>query len=216
MNWRTSTLVFIDTETTGTDPSTARIVELAIRAVTPTGHVAHDWLINPGEPIPPESSAIHGIVNGDVANAPLFYDIAATVHMLASTGIPVAYNARFDRAMLIAEFLRAGCDMPQFLRSGAPWIDPLTWVRKHEPYAKGAGRHKLTTIAQRWGITPGTAHRAAGDVETTHRVLEVLASVKGLMPDTLDELITQQKILAAEHELDFQRWLAKQPKKEAT
>jgi DNA polymerase-3 subunit epsilon len=208
MNWRTSPLVFIDCETTGVDATTDRIIELAIRIVQPDQPtLSQSWLINPCVPIPPESTAVHGISDADVSAAPKFKSIAGAIHMLASTGIPVAYNARFDRAMLIAEYLRAGVEMPAFLRSGAPWIDPLTWVRAHEPYAKGAGRHKLANVAARWKLEAGTAHRALGDCETTERVLGHLAAVPGLMPDSIEDLIARQRLLAAEQELEFQRFI---------
>ena len=63
----------IDSETTGLDPAKARIVELAVVSLK-NGKLAQDGgvrlLINPGEPIPPAATAIHGIADEAVAGAP--------------------------------------------------------------------------------------------------------------------------------------------------
>ena len=74
-------LVIFDLETTGTDLSKDRIVEIAMIKVHPDGTVekkpeargeAHRLLINPGVPIPLETSLIHGIYDADVADRPTF------------------------------------------------------------------------------------------------------------------------------------------------
>jgi DNA polymerase-3 subunit epsilon len=51
------------------------------------------WLVNPGRPIPAESTAVHGIKDADVASAPSFKAIAPAVTALMSRAIPAAYNA---------------------------------------------------------------------------------------------------------------------------
>lgn len=214
MIWRTHPLAIVDTETTGVDPAVARIVEVAIRIVSPGQPTfAKSWLVDPGIRIPPECTAIHGITDDMMTDAPTFHEIAHEIWMLVSGCIPVAYNAKFDRALLIAEYLRARIEVPPYLHAGAPWIDPLAWARAHEPYAKGAGRYKLGAVAARFGVEIGTAHRAAGDCETTAGVLEKLAAVPDLMPESLDELHMQQRVLNARNEVSFLEWLQKQPKR---
>jgi DNA polymerase-3 subunit epsilon len=80
----TRPLASLDLETTGTDPATSRVVEVGIVKRFPDGgeHV-RSWRINPGVPIPPDASTIHGITDADVAPCPLFAavadDIAATL-----------------------------------------------------------------------------------------------------------------------------------------
>src|SRR4051812_5519587 len=69
-------LAVIDLETTGTDTKVDRIVEVSVLKLSPGG--AHDrrtWLVNPGVPIPPEATAIHGI-SDDVGEMPTFRAIA--------------------------------------------------------------------------------------------------------------------------------------------
>ena len=73
-------LAVLDLETTGTDTQTARIVEISILKVFPDGrHKHHTRRVNPGIPIPPEATAIHGIRDADVAREPQFEQIAAHV-----------------------------------------------------------------------------------------------------------------------------------------
>ena len=70
-------LVILDLETTGVSIASDRIVEFSALKVTPGG--AEEWLtlrINPGIPISPEATRIHGITDADVANEPHFKDVA--------------------------------------------------------------------------------------------------------------------------------------------
>ena len=69
----TAPIVFFDLETTGVDPATARIVEIAWMQIDPDGSVrgqAHR--INPGISIPAGASAVHGIMDSDVTDMPTF------------------------------------------------------------------------------------------------------------------------------------------------
>ena len=70
-------LVFFDLETTGTNITTDRIIELAYVKVFPNGKTEEkDIYINPGMPIPPASTAVHHITDEMVADKPLFKDVA--------------------------------------------------------------------------------------------------------------------------------------------
>ena len=71
-------LVVFDTETTGTNPRSDRIVEIACVKIHPDGR-RENWhrRVNPGIPIPSASTAIHGICDADVAGQPRFADVAA-------------------------------------------------------------------------------------------------------------------------------------------
>ena len=64
MNWSDGRLLAFDTETTGTDPETARIVSAACLWRGGASEAAdEEWLVNPGVPIPAEATAIHGITD---------------------------------------------------------------------------------------------------------------------------------------------------------
>src|SRR3954463_6537659 len=70
-------LAVLDLETTGTDPKLDRIVEISVIKVRPDGgHDHRTRQVNPGVPIPPEATAIHGIGDDDVAGSPSFRAVA--------------------------------------------------------------------------------------------------------------------------------------------
>lgn len=94
-------LVALDTETTGlTDP---RMVEIAVLAAD--GAVLLDTLINPGCSIPAAATAIHGIIDTDVAGAPTFSHLLPDLRRVLTDKVIVCYNAAFD-AGVIANDLR--------------------------------------------------------------------------------------------------------------
>ena len=73
-------LVFFDLETTGIDIAKDRIVEISMVKVMPNGEeIVKTRRINPGMPIPPESTAIHGITDEDVKDCPKFKEIAKSL-----------------------------------------------------------------------------------------------------------------------------------------
>jgi DNA polymerase-3 subunit epsilon len=106
----TRPIVFFDLETTGLNPATDRIVEMALVKMLPGG--GRDIMvrrINPGIPIPAETTAIHGIRDEDVVDAPPFKHIAKELHAWLKGCDFGGYNAaRFDLPLLVEEFLRAG------------------------------------------------------------------------------------------------------------
>jgi DNA polymerase-3 subunit epsilon len=71
-------LAMLDLESTGTDPIHDRVVEVAVVKVTPTRQatVFHS-LVNPGRPVAPEATAVHGLHDVDLGDQPTFKDIAA-------------------------------------------------------------------------------------------------------------------------------------------
>ena len=100
----------LDTETTGLDPANGAVVEFAACVVQMTDGAwapseVFSRFVHPGMPIPPESSAIHHIVDADVADAaPLAHVLDAFGLWLASRGMTpalfAAHNAPFDRGFL--------------------------------------------------------------------------------------------------------------------
>lgn len=103
-HWTQGRYLVLDTETTGLIPETDRVVELAAHSVdlaTGTVTSVFDQLINPGRPIPPEASAIHHLVDRDVAGALSMEQVWADfAPLLAQHDAVVAHHARFDRACL--------------------------------------------------------------------------------------------------------------------
>ncbi|MBO5721555.1 MAG: 3'-5' exonuclease [Lentisphaeria bacterium] len=103
-------LVFFDIESTGTNPYRDRIVEIAVIKVMPDGS-REDVVrrINPTIPIPEGASAVHGIYDADVADAPTFDVIAHNLFNYLDNCDLAGYNiVKFDVPMLQEEFKRCG------------------------------------------------------------------------------------------------------------
>ena len=106
-------IVFLDLETTGVDPSKDRIVEISLVKVFPDGSKeVKTRRINPEMPIPPESTAVHGISNEDVKECPRFREIAKSLASYIEGCDFGGFNSnKFDIPVLAEEFLRAGVDI---------------------------------------------------------------------------------------------------------
>lgn len=105
----TRPLAFFDLETTGINISQDRILEIFIIKLEADGSESRlRYLINPGMPIPPESTKIHGITNEMVQHQPHFKDIAKELLSFIDACDFAGFNSnRFDFPMLVEEFLRA-------------------------------------------------------------------------------------------------------------
>jgi len=105
-----SPVAFFDLESTGINIANDRIVEISILKVHPNGtEESKTELINPDQPIPTETSLIHGIYDEDVKDAPKFKEVAKSyVKFLEGCDLAGFNILKFDVPMLVEEFLRAG------------------------------------------------------------------------------------------------------------
>lgn len=105
-------LAFFDLETTGTNITQDRIVEISILKVNVANEVTiKTTKINPTIPIPMESSLIHGIYDEDVANMPTFKSIANSLAQFLEGCDLGGFNLiKFDVPVLVEEFLRVGIE----------------------------------------------------------------------------------------------------------
>jgi DNA polymerase-3 subunit epsilon len=103
-------IAFFDLETTGVDAAKDRIVEIAVVKLMPDGtRVSWTKRINPEIPIPAETSAIHGIFDEDVKDAPTFKLVAHELKQFLHNCDLGGYNSnKFDIPALAEEFLRVG------------------------------------------------------------------------------------------------------------
>lgn len=108
----TRPICFFDLETTGTNISKDRIVEISILKVFENNNKeSYTWKVNPGIPIPKETTAIHGISDEDVANEPKFDVLAPKINAMIKGCDLAGYNSnRFDIPLLAEEMLRVGID----------------------------------------------------------------------------------------------------------
>lgn len=199
-------VVSIDTETTGRDPQLDRVVEVGC-VVWHNGSVVsrHDWLVNPGCPIPTEAFEVHGISDQDVADKPAFAEVAEEILAAMRLGVPLAYNAEFDRAFLHAEFARTGLNIenpPPAARKGIEWLDPLTWARELQKDEKGKS---LGDVCERLGIDIGRAHRATDDAEAAAKVHGIFAT-DPRVPRSYGAFIQEQKRLGRIFDDERRMW----------
>ena len=173
----------LDTETTGFDPAQGHeLVEVA-RVSIVDGSIADTWssLIRPSRSIPPGASAVHGITDATVAEAPGPTEIGRQLREGCGDRTLVFHNAPFDLPFLVR--LLRGAGQPPFT---APVIDTLGLARG----LLGAGSNALGPLARRFGLPEETEHRAAADARSTARLLIALAErwekEKGIR--SLDEL----------------------------
>ncbi len=135
-------LVFLDTETTGTDLTIDRIVEIAIVRVRPDGErVEYRTLVNPEMPIPEESRRVHGISDRDVEGAPTFIELAPTLLQRLHDADFSGYNIlRFDLPLLRNEFQRARIE---WSIEGSRVIDSQVIFHRMEPRDLSAAYRKF-------------------------------------------------------------------------
>ncbi|HPE86142.1 MAG: 3'-5' exonuclease [Bacteroidales bacterium] len=158
-------IVFFDLETTGLNIVNDRIVEIAMLKITPDGEeILKTHLINPGIPIPPFVTTIHGISDDDVKNKPLFKQIAGSMNDFLKNCDLAGFNAlRFDIPLLAEEFLRAGVD---FTIKDRNIVDVQNIFHKMEQRTlEAAYRFYCNKILE-------GAHSAEADTKATYEVLK--------------------------------------------
>lgn len=157
-----------DTEDGGPDVQEERLVSCAIALVGGGGDTwSHTWLINPGFSIPPESTAIHGIHDDDVADAPRFEDVALDVLEVLEDAAEqrialVAYNAAFDCTVADRNLRRADVDPERLARLWAVLkvVDPMLIDRMLDTFREGS--RKLPDVTAIWNARAARAQAAAG------------------------------------------------------
>jgi len=154
--------IYYDTETTGVKSGTDLIIELA--AYDPERDKTFCSFINPGRPIPPESTAISHITDDMVKDAPPFKEVAPRfVEFCSGNTLLIAHNNdAFDKLFLEAEFARSSLPFPDW-----KFLDSLKWARK---YRNDLPRHSLQFLREAYGIASNQAHRALDDVMVLYQV----------------------------------------------
>lgn len=172
-------ICFFDLETTGTDPARDRIVEIAVLRIEPDGAAeTRTRRIHPERPIPPEATAIHGIRDEDVSDAPTFRQVARSLLDFFGDADLGGFNVRrFDVPLLDREFRDCGLDLAV---GGRRVVDAMTIFHKKEPRDLGAAVRFFL------GREHVGAHGAEADVRATFDVLEAQLARYHDLPDTPD------------------------------
>lgn len=158
-----------DCETTGLDARSARVVQFAAvpilkGAVTPTRALTR--LVDPGIPIPPQTTQVHGIRDADVAQEPRFASLAEDLKAFIGDRPLIGHSIGFDLAMLAREYELCG----------------ITWVRPRALDIRLLGRIVAPTLAEHdlerlcaWlGVEIEGRHTALGDAMAAARAFLAL------------------------------------------
>lgn len=191
-------ICFFDLETTGIDVAKDRIVEISIFKVYPNGNKeSKTWLVNPEMPIPPHSTAIHGISDEKVANEPTFKQLSAQVYNMIKDADLAGFNSdRFDIPLLAEELLRAEVDFDMKNRVS---VDIQTIFHKMEERTLSAA-YKFYC-----GQTLDNAHSAEADTMATY---EILKAQLDRYPELENDIKTLSEFTTRKKAVDFAGFIA--------
>lgn len=183
--WARDLIVF-DTETTGVDTRSARIVSAFVGRLDDHGQLLeeHSWLIDPEVEIPWQAQRVHGIsterARREGRRAPeALGEILELLRRAFDSQTPVvAYNAPYDLSILDAEAQRHGL---QPLVNPSPVIDPLVIDKAVDRFRRG--KRTLTDACHHYGVALDDAHQASADAVAAGLVAQAVA---GRFPEQLD------------------------------
>ncbi|GAA1342090.1 3'-5' exonuclease [Arthrobacter roseus] len=208
-NWHELPRAAFDLETTGQDPLEARIVTASVVLVNGRGDVLqhHEWLANPGIPIPDEAANIHGVntATASASGAPadeVAGEICAILGGMFTADIPVmAFNACYDFTVLSRECGRHS----QATITSMPVIDPYILDKQMDRYRRG--KRTLTALSELYGVPHDNAHTSAADVMATLGVASALAEKYPELHGDATELHHKQTGWASQQAASFQEYL---------
>jgi DNA polymerase-3 subunit epsilon len=217
--WYDGPLAAFDTETTGVDVEEDRIVSAAVVVQDMTGGRPRvtRWLINPGVPVPPGATEVHGLTDEHLQRngrwpAPVMEEIARALAEQCGAARPlVVMNAPFDLTILDRELRRhRAASLGRYLENVPLCVlDPRVLDKHLDRYRKG--RRTLTDLCAQYEVVLDGAHDAAADataaLEVTRAVGRRFASrMERLSPA---ELHTLQAVWHAAQARGLQAWFAR-------
>jgi DNA polymerase-3 subunit epsilon len=181
-HWSDEPQFLLDTETTGTNPETARLVTACAILTDPSvgGGIRWRklWLADAGgAEIPSGATEIHGITTERARTdgrpvADVVFEIADLVWQAWGQSVPVvAFNAPYDLKVIDREMHRNGHSSLMTDGVAGPVLDPLVIDKACVKKRRGKGARKLTALAVAYRVQAGAAHTADGDAITAGRVL---------------------------------------------
>src|SRR5262249_40057771 len=161
-------LAVLAAEATGLDPRDDRIVEIALLLFRPhAGPARYRRRLDPGVPIPPAATAVHGLTDADVAGRPAFAAIAADLARRLDGADLAGFNlVRFDLPLILAEFRRTAVP---FDLQGRAVVDVLRAYPRCQPRDLAAAVRDYC----------GRAHRRAHSASAAAAIAAVLDAIVG-------------------------------------
>ncbi|WP_372351943.1 3'-5' exonuclease [Streptomyces sp. KL116D] len=217
--WYEGPLAAFDTETTGVDVESDRIVSAAIVVQDAAGSRPRvtRWLVNPGVPVPAGATEVHGLTDDHLQRngrwpAPVMEEIGRELAEQAAAGRPlVVMNAPFDLTLLDRELKRhRASSLTRYLESYSLCVlDPRVLDKHLDRYRKG--RRTLTDLCAHYEVELAEAHDAAADAQAA---LDVVRAVGRRFATRLDrlsaaELHTLQAVWHAAQARGLQAWFAR-------
>jgi DNA polymerase-3 subunit epsilon len=209
--WAKRVAVF-DTETTGLDLKTSRIVTASVVELDLDGNVVVDraeWFANPEIEIPKVASDVHGITTemavADGRNyKEVISEILDVLRDCFQRGIPViAYNAPYDFTILMHQAISLGLEP---IADPMPVIDPLVVDKTYDRYR--SGKRKLEIVAKHYSVALDDAHNSKADAIAAGRVgLAIMKAHAEKLPETAAEFHTSQIDWAKVIDESFTKWM---------
>jgi len=176
----------VDIETTGGHASANGITEVAINIHDGNEIVeSYTTLINPKQPVPVYITALTGIDDNMLMNAPTFDDVALQIHQLLNDKVFVAHNVNFDYSFLKHHLAASGYDLQ---------CKKLCTVRLSRKLIPGKSSYSLGKLCTALQIPIQNRHRAAGDADATSILFNLLLEYdqEGIIADMLKKTSKEQ------------------------
>ncbi len=206
--WAQQTICAFDLETTGPDPTQARIVTACVATITPAETTSRTWLVDPQMDIPEGATNVHGITTERAREhgqdyAAGYAEIRAALEQAWADGhMVVAFNASFDLTLMDAEGQRLG--LPP-LDPGLV-VDPFVIDREMDKYRRG--KRTLGDVSAHYGVPLENSHEAEADALAAAHLVRAL-TIKYPQIAALD-IVAEQTAWHAERQRDFAAYLTRQ------
>ncbi|MFD7295756.1 3'-5' exonuclease [Streptomyces sp. NPDC059897] len=217
--WYEGPLAAFDTETTGVDVENDRIVSAAVVVQDAAGTRPRvtRWLVNPGVPVPPGATEVHGLTEEHLQcngrwPAPVMEEVGRALAEQAAAGRPlVVMNAPFDLTLLDRELKRhRNSSLSHYLETASLCVvDPRVLDKHLDRYRKG--RRTLTDLCEHYEVELAGAHDAGADAQAS---LDLVRAVGRRFASRLErlspaELHTLQAVWHAAQARGLQAWFAR-------
>lgn len=156
----------VDIETTGGHASANGITEISVFVHNGERVLKHfETLVNPQQPIPRYITALTGIDDEMVADAPLFDEIADTLVEILEEAVFVAHNVNFDYSFVKHQLKQSGYELT---------AKKLCTVRLGKKVFPGLPSYSLGNLCRSLKINIENRHRAGGDAKATVKLFEFM------------------------------------------